>query len=107
MRAPSPGSVKWACLRPMSSRSWSARRQRSCLYGSTVCRGTACCAPTHDPMSICKTRRIRRSTMKFGIFLLLQSPDMRPSQETYDHALEQGVLADQLGFDYIVVAEHH
>ena len=35
--------------------------------------------------------------MKFGIFLLLQSPDMRPSQETYDHALEQGVLADQLG----------
>ncbi len=45
--------------------------------------------------------------MKFGIFLLLQSPDMRPSQETYDHALEQGVLADQLGFDYIVAAEHH
>ena len=45
--------------------------------------------------------------MKFGIFLLLQSPDMRPSQETYDHALEQGVLADQLGFHYIVAAEHH
>ncbi len=45
--------------------------------------------------------------MKFGIFLLLQSPDMRPSQETYDHTLEQGVLADQLGFDYIVSAEHH
>jgi alkanesulfonate monooxygenase SsuD/methylene tetrahydromethanopterin reductase-like flavin-dependent oxidoreductase (luciferase family) len=45
--------------------------------------------------------------MKFGIFLLLQSPDMRPSQETYEHALEQGVLADQLGFDYIVAAEHH
>lgn len=32
--------------------------------------------------------------MKFGIFLLLQSPDMRPSQETYDHAIEQAVLAD-------------
>lgn len=45
--------------------------------------------------------------MKFGIFLLLQSPDMRPSEETYAHALEQGVLADQLGFDYIVGAEHH
>ena len=45
--------------------------------------------------------------MKFGIFLLLQSPDMLPSQETYDHALEQGVLADQLGFNYIVGAEHH
>src|SRR5215475_1403698 len=45
--------------------------------------------------------------MKFGIFLLLQSPDMRPPQQTYEHALEQGVLADQLGFDYIVAAEHH
>ena len=45
--------------------------------------------------------------MKFGIFLLLQSPDMLPSQETYNHALEQGVLADQLGFNYIVGAEHH
>lgn len=45
--------------------------------------------------------------MRFGIFLLLQSPDMRPSKETYAHALEQGVLADQLGFDYIVAAEHH
>src|SRR4030095_12406299 len=53
------------------------------------------------------THEFRRLTMKFGIFLLLQSPDMRPSQETYDHALEQGVLADQLGFDYIVAAEHH
>lgn len=45
--------------------------------------------------------------MKFGIFLLLQSPDMRPSQETYANALAQGVLADQLGFDYVVGAEHH
>jgi alkanesulfonate monooxygenase SsuD/methylene tetrahydromethanopterin reductase-like flavin-dependent oxidoreductase (luciferase family) len=45
--------------------------------------------------------------MKFGIFLLLQSPDMRPSQETYAHAIEQAVLADQLGFDYVVAAEHH
>jgi len=45
--------------------------------------------------------------MKCGIFLLLQSPEMRPSQEIYAQALEQGVLADQLGFDYIVAAEHH
>jgi alkanesulfonate monooxygenase SsuD/methylene tetrahydromethanopterin reductase-like flavin-dependent oxidoreductase (luciferase family) len=45
--------------------------------------------------------------MKFGIFLLLQSPDMRPSQETYAHAIEQAILADQLGFDYVVAAEHH
>lgn len=45
--------------------------------------------------------------MKFGIFLLMQSPEMRPSQEIYTQALEQGVLADQLGFDYVVAAEHH
>lgn len=45
--------------------------------------------------------------MKFGIFLLMQSPDMLPSQVIYDQAMEQGVLADQLGFDYIVAAEHH
>ena len=32
--------------------------------------------------------------MKFGIFLLLQSPDMRPSQETYDNTLEHGALAE-------------
>ena len=45
--------------------------------------------------------------MKFGIFLLMQSPDMLPSSEVYANALEQAQLADQLGFDYVVGAEHH
>ena len=45
--------------------------------------------------------------MKFGIFLLMQSPDMLPSSEIYRNALEQAQMADQLGFDYVVAAEHH
>ena len=45
--------------------------------------------------------------MKFGIFLLMQSPDMLPSSEIYANALEQTQAADQLGFDYVVAAEHH
>ena len=45
--------------------------------------------------------------MKFGIFLLMQSPDMLPSSEIYSNALEQTRMADQLGFDYVVAAEHH
>ena len=45
--------------------------------------------------------------MKFGIFLLMQSPDMLPSTEVYANAIEQAQLADELGFDYVVLAEHH
>jgi alkanesulfonate monooxygenase SsuD/methylene tetrahydromethanopterin reductase-like flavin-dependent oxidoreductase (luciferase family) len=45
--------------------------------------------------------------VKFGIFLLMQSPDMLPSTEVYANALEQARLADELGFDYVVLAEHH
>jgi alkanesulfonate monooxygenase SsuD/methylene tetrahydromethanopterin reductase-like flavin-dependent oxidoreductase (luciferase family) len=45
--------------------------------------------------------------MKFGIFLLMQSPEMLPSAEVYANALEQARLADELDFDYVVLAEHH
>ena len=45
--------------------------------------------------------------MKFGAFFLMQSPGVRPTQEVYGNALEQMVLADELGFDSVWIAEHH
>ena len=45
--------------------------------------------------------------MKFGTFLLMQSPEMQPSQEMYDRAIEQAEAAEELGFDSIWLAEHH
>ena len=45
--------------------------------------------------------------MRFGVFLLLQSPDKRPAQEVYNQALKETQLADELGFDSIFLAEHH
>ena len=45
--------------------------------------------------------------MKFGVFFLLQSPDMRDSATVYRRALEQMVYADELGFDSVWIAEHH
>lgn len=45
--------------------------------------------------------------MKFGMFLLMQSPDMLPSDQIYKNAIEQVEFADQIGLDYVVLAEHH
>lgn len=45
--------------------------------------------------------------MKFGMFLLMQSPDMLPSAQMYKNAIEQVEFADQIGLDYVVLAEHH
>ena len=45
--------------------------------------------------------------MKFGVFFLLQSPDMQDSATVYRRALEQMVYADELGFDSVWIAEHH
>ena len=45
--------------------------------------------------------------MKFGMFLLMQSPDLRPSSEVYRNAIEQVEFADRIGLDYVVLAEHH
>ena len=45
--------------------------------------------------------------LKFGMFLLMQSPDMLPSEQMYQNAIEQVEFADQLGLDYVVLAEHH
>ena len=48
--------------------------------------------------------------MRFGIFFELSVP--RPpgaglEQQVYDNALEQAVLADALGFDWVWAVEHH
>lgn len=48
--------------------------------------------------------------MRFGIFFELSVP--RPfapgvEQRVYDHALEQAVLADELGFHWVWAVEHH
>ena len=45
--------------------------------------------------------------MQFGVFLLLQSPDVQPSPTVYDNAIEQAELADKLGFNTVWLAEHH
>ena len=45
--------------------------------------------------------------MDFGLFLLLQSPSARPSQEVFDRGTEITCLADELGFYSVWLAEHH
>jgi alkanesulfonate monooxygenase SsuD/methylene tetrahydromethanopterin reductase-like flavin-dependent oxidoreductase (luciferase family) len=45
--------------------------------------------------------------MKFGVFFLLQSPEMRPAPDIYRDVIEQAVAAEQLGFDHVWIAEHH
>jgi alkanesulfonate monooxygenase SsuD/methylene tetrahydromethanopterin reductase-like flavin-dependent oxidoreductase (luciferase family) len=45
--------------------------------------------------------------MKFGVFFLLQSPDMRPATDLYNDVLEQAEVAERLGFDHVWLAEHH
>lgn len=48
--------------------------------------------------------------MKFGIFYELSVPrpwNPESDKTVYDRALEQVVLADELGFDYVWAVEHH
>lgn len=45
--------------------------------------------------------------MKFGVFFLLQSPDLRPASEVFQDVLEQAEVAESLGFDHVWLAEHH
>ncbi len=45
--------------------------------------------------------------MDFGIFLLLQSPKMRPPAEIFARAVEVAQAADRLGFGSVWCAEHH
>jgi alkanesulfonate monooxygenase SsuD/methylene tetrahydromethanopterin reductase-like flavin-dependent oxidoreductase (luciferase family) len=48
-----------------------------------------------------------RDTMKFGCFLTMPSPNMRPSAEIYPRGLEQVIIAKKLGFGRVWLAEHH
>ncbi len=46
-------------------------------------------------------------TIKFGTFLLMQSPSARPSDEIYSRAIDMAQAAESLGFRNIWLAEHH
>src|SRR5262250_1999914 len=46
-------------------------------------------------------------TIKFGTFLLMQSPSARPSPEMYARAVDMAQAAESLGFRNIWLAEHH
>jgi luciferase family oxidoreductase group 1 len=46
-------------------------------------------------------------TIKFGTFLLMQSPSARPSTEMYARAIDMAQAAETLGFRNIWLAEHH
>ena len=45
--------------------------------------------------------------MRFGTFLLMQSPSHRSSQEIYARGVEIAQAAESLGFGNIWLAEHH
>lgn len=45
--------------------------------------------------------------MRFGTFHLIGSPEMVPAERRFAETMEQIVLADELGLDYVWVAEHH
>ncbi|HEX2173441.1 MAG TPA: LLM class flavin-dependent oxidoreductase, partial [Dehalococcoidia bacterium] len=45
--------------------------------------------------------------MKFGLFFVLQRPDHLSERRIYEAELGQMVLADDLGYDSIWIAEHH
>src|SRR5258708_21571982 len=45
--------------------------------------------------------------MKFGPFLLMQSPSARSSQEIYARGVEVAQAAEELGFRNVWLAEHH
>ncbi|HWN91338.1 MAG TPA: LLM class flavin-dependent oxidoreductase, partial [Verrucomicrobiae bacterium] len=45
--------------------------------------------------------------IKFGTFLLMQSPSARSSQEIYSRAIDIAQAAETLGFRNVWLAEHH
>ncbi len=45
--------------------------------------------------------------MRIGTFHLVGAPNMDPAERRINDTIEQMVLADELGLDYVWVAEHH
>lgn len=45
-------------------------------------------------------------TTRFGLFFLLEKPEGGDDASVYDHTLEQIRVADELGYDYVWLAEH-
>ena len=45
--------------------------------------------------------------MKFGTFLLMQSPSARSSEEIYRRGVDVAQAAEALGFRSVWLAEHH
>jgi alkanesulfonate monooxygenase SsuD/methylene tetrahydromethanopterin reductase-like flavin-dependent oxidoreductase (luciferase family) len=45
--------------------------------------------------------------MKFGLFFEWPNPELRDWQRLFEEGIEQIQLAEELGFDFILIAEHH
>jgi alkanesulfonate monooxygenase SsuD/methylene tetrahydromethanopterin reductase-like flavin-dependent oxidoreductase (luciferase family) len=61
----------------------------------------------HWPDPLTASPRRKEFTVKFGAFFLLGSPEMLPAQEMYRRVLDWAVLAEDLGYDSVWLAEHH
>ncbi|HWO94004.1 MAG TPA: LLM class flavin-dependent oxidoreductase, partial [Dehalococcoidia bacterium] len=44
--------------------------------------------------------------MRFGLFYLIEKPEGASDLEVYQNTMEQIRVADELGYDYIWLAEH-
>src|SRR5439155_9652520 len=74
------------------------------LYGSHV--GLHAAREDAGPASSVVSRP-EGITMKFGTFLLMQSPSARSSEEIYRRGIDVAQAAEALGFRSVWLAEHH
>ncbi len=45
--------------------------------------------------------------MQFGLFFEWPNPELREYRDIFSEGLEQIKLSESLGFDYVLIAEHH
>ena len=45
--------------------------------------------------------------MKFGLFMEWPNPDVREFKEIFNDGIDQIKLSEELGYDYVLIAEHH